>query len=143
MFPKRRQTNIDIQVEHLVIGMVGGVFAGIAWRFSRILAVLLCCPLVIAFGEDIGCSLLNRWRELQWSRAFQRRVHPHRVAGLVAANPNRYVLHARFFRQISRGQSVPICMIEDLESNQLIPVYPCSWRAVHACQQAGLKVVKH
>ena len=142
-FPERRQTNIDMLMEYLVIGIICAVLAGIVWHFSRFLGALLFLPLLFIFGMDIACSLSNRWRELQWARAYRRQVRPSKIAELIAADPGRYVFHARFFRQISRGQSVPLCIIEDTETKELIPVFPSSWRAVHACRKAGLRELKH
>ena len=110
-FPDRRQTNTDMLTEYIVVGFICVLFAGAVFRFSRILGVLFYIPLVYILGIDLFCSVSNRWREFQWSRAYRRRVSSRLISELVAAHPERYVLHVRFFRQISRTQSAPVCII--------------------------------
>lgn len=140
-FPEQKQGNASQEAQYVVLAMILGMIGGVAWfNFdSASWGMLLCLPLVFFMGLPIVRALENRSLQSQWAHSFERRLRPREVAPFVAADPGRYRMHVRFFRQIGRTQASPHCLIQDTGTGELIPVYPSSWEAVHAGRHAGVR----
>lgn len=140
--PNLLQVNTDAIAPWMLVGMVLSPVAGAVSKYS-VWGNLFLLPLVWVFGTMIEVSMVNAVRRSRWARTFARRVSPAEVAALVAPEPGRWVLHAYFYRQISRINIPPVCVIEDTRTKEGIAVHPASWKAVFECRKLGVTEVKN
>ena len=109
--------------------------------FAKIIGLLCFAPYALLLVNSLRVYIVNSLILFCWARAFERRTSSWRLKSLVQSEPERYVLHVRYFGGFDKQQPrTPTAILENRALAQLTAVYPSSWRAIKVCGQAGVEV---
>lgn len=139
-FPRLWQPDTIILAEISVVLVLAAILAPALSHFWRFANLLLFVPLAITILFLSSVTVSNMARRFKWSRAFSERISPSEAIKIITQEPNRYIVHNKYYRRRDRSRLAPAALIEDKKMEILIAVYPASVRFVDEIKNVGTEI---
>ena len=138
-FPElHRESTLELPVVGALSTIASGLLLPVSWVLGII--ALVPCGLWLAHAAWLG--IRNARLRRAWSRQFARRVGWRQFRSALAAGPERFVVHVRYFGGFDATPLRPAVVLEDRGTGELAAVHPASWRALRVCEQFGVQLIR-
>lgn len=139
-FPPQRHYRVTLRLPLLAICLIT---TALVWPSSVLLGAAFLAGAVAVSTPMLTAEWANARARRAWARAFARHVHAGGIGELVRARPGGYRLHFREYHGFEMNRLPAAALLENLETGELLPVWPPpkSIETFHAVD--GLEVVRH
>ncbi|HCN27863.1 MAG TPA: hypothetical protein DIT64_03585 [Verrucomicrobiales bacterium] len=139
-FPPQRHYRVTRRLPLLAVCLLG---AALVWPSSALLGAAFLAGAVAVSVPMLTSEWTNARARRAWARAFSRHVHAGGVGELARAHPGGYRLHFREYHGFEMNRLPAAALLENLETGELLPVWPPPKiiETFHAVD--GLEVVRH
>jgi hypothetical protein len=139
VFPElHRENTLDLPVVGALSAITGGLLLPVSWVLGVI--ALIPCGLWLLHSGWLG--ILNARLRYRWSRQFSRRLTWQELRAMLEAEPERFVVHVRYFGGFDVTPLRPAAVLEDRDTGDLAAIYPANWRVRQVCEQCGVLLIQ-
>lgn len=138
VFPDLERESI---LELPMIALLSGGLGIVVLSFSKIIGLIVMLPCFLVLLNSIRVSLVNFIVRRRWAQSFVRRLSLRQIKTLISLEPSRYLLHVRYFGGFDAPRLTPAAVLEDRISDELLALYPASWKAIKICEKAGVRTI--
>ena len=126
----------------LVPAGLSAIASGLLWPVSCRLGAIALIPGGLWLLYSAWLGVVNSRLRYRWSRQYARRVNCRQLRGMLAAAPNRFVVHVRYFGGFDVTPLRPAAVVEDRGTGDETAVYPASWRVHELCEKLGVELIR-
>jgi hypothetical protein len=128
-------------LEMLPVVALSAVASGLLLPWSLLLGVIALVPGALWLLCSTWVGILNARLRYRWSRQYAQRRSWRQLRGLLKSEPDRYVVHLRYFGGFDVTPLCPAAVVEERGTGDLAAVYPASWRVPQVCEQLGVQLI--
>ncbi len=125
-----------------VVGALSALAGGLLSPFSLVLGTIAFIPCGLWLLYSIWLGILNARLRYSWSLLYSRRLPYCQLRTKLRAEPERFIVHVRYFGGFAAVRLCPAAVVEDRHTGNLTAIYPSSWRVLSLCEQIGVPLVK-
>jgi len=115
---------------------------GLPFLRVALLMIFACC--VLTWGSVVVSMALldvrNGVRRRNWAYTYRRQVHSRKVRRFLETDPNRYIVHVRYFGGFDVAAEAPVVAIEDTETEEIIAVHPAYTNIRDLCDRLKVSI---
>jgi hypothetical protein len=138
VFPDlHRESTLELPVVGALSAIMGGLLLPVSW----ILGIIAFIPCGLWLLHSMWLGILNARLRYRWSRQFSRRLNWRQLRAMLEAEPQRFVVHLRYFGGFDAVPLRPAAVLEDRGTGGFAAIYPASRRVPRVCERYGVQLI--